>query len=174
MNVYQNLSTCCIWNLYGWILRSKDEHVFCRSVCQFKKRSHIRMFVGRSVLGPVPWWMQTFRAAPSSKPLMMCHETISAWARFCVQPYGQGQNKSKFYPQMGRFGMVGRCYPQIPPKKPWKFSTVRPVVAELKRRGVEIQLRTTESVPLGGVKLGGFLGVTSDYPMFLSWLKIIR
>ena len=78
MNVYQNLSTCCIWNLYGWILRSKDEHVFCWSVCQFKKRSHIRMFVGRSVVGPVPWWMQTFRAAPSSKPLMMCHETISA------------------------------------------------------------------------------------------------
>ena len=116
MNVYQNLSTCCIWNLYGWILRSKDEHVFCWSVCQFKKQSHIRMFVGRSVLGPVPWWMQTFRAAPSSKPLMMCHETISARARFCVQPYGQGQNKSKFYPQMGRFGMVGGCYPQIPPK----------------------------------------------------------
>jgi hypothetical protein len=73
---------------------------------------------------------------------------------------------------MGRFGMVGGCYPQIPPKKPSKFSTVRPVVAELKRRGVEIQLRTTENVPLGGVKLGGFLGVTSDYPMFLSWLKI--
>jgi len=61
---------------------------------------------------------------------------------------------------------VGGCYPQIPPKKPSKFSTVRPVVAELKRRGVEIQLRTTESVPLGGVKLGGFLGVTSDYPCF--------
>ena len=76
---------------------------------------------------------------------------------------GQGQKKSwqfntlaKFYPQMGRFGMVGGCYPQIPPKKPSKFSTVRPVVAELKRRGVEIQLRTTENVPLGGVKLGGF------------------
>ena len=41
------------------------------------------------------------------------------------------------------------------PKSP-QFSTVRPVVAELKRRGVEIQLRTTENVPLGGVKLGGF------------------
>lgn len=155
MNVYQNLSTCCIWNLCGWILRSKDEHVFCWSVCQFKKRSHIRMFVGRSVLGPVPWWMQTFRAAPSSKPLMMCHETISARARFCVQPYGQGQNKSWQFKTFGEvlspngFGMVGGCYPLIfPPKKPSKFLTVRPVVAELKRRGVEIQLRTTESVPL--------------------------
>lgn len=32
-------------------------------------------------------------------------------------------------------------------------------MAELKRRGVEIQLRTTESVPIGGVKLGGFLTI---------------
>ena len=157
MNVYQNLSTCCIWNLCGWILRSKDEHVFCWSVSQFKKRSHIRMFVGRSVLGPVPWWMQTFRAAPSSKALMMCHETISARARFCVQPYGQGQNKSWQFNTSGEvLSPNGELWygwwvlsPNPPPKKPSKFFTVRPVVAELKRRGVEIQLRTTESVPLG-------------------------
>ena len=46
-------------------------------------------------------------------------------------------------------------------------SPLRPVVVELKRRGVEIQLRTTESVPLGGVKGGWVLGVTIHVFFFL-------
>ena len=128
--------------------RQKFEHVFCGSDGQFaaSKTGHISCpWPGPMVDADFPRraFIQTFDdvprdyQCPSSK--ILCPSLWPQWLNL-----GLGKAIQQFY--LWRSSLK---FPKFCPKNIHGAGTVRPVVAELKRRGVEVQLRTTESVPLG-------------------------